>query len=42
MQEVRDKAERRKIALLILPTIKAIEVVNRNPKDTNVIFHVTC
>jgi hypothetical protein len=42
MQEVRDKAERKKIALLILPTIEAIEVLNRNPKGTNVILHVTC
>ena len=42
MQEVRDKAERKKITLLILPTTKAIEVLNRNPKGTNVILHVTC
>ena len=42
MQEVRDKAERRKIKLLILPTIEAIEVLEQNPKDTNAILHVTC
>ncbi len=42
MQEVLDKAERKKIKLLILPTIEAIEVLNRNPKDTNAILHVTC
>ena len=42
MQEVLDKAERNKIKLLILPTIEAIEVLNRNPKDTNAILHVTC
>jgi hypothetical protein len=42
MQEVRDEAERKKIKLLILPTIEAVEVLNRNPKDTNVILHVTC
>jgi hypothetical protein len=42
MQEVRDKAERKKIKLLILPTIEAVEVLNRNPKDTNAILHVTC
>ncbi|SRR6266496_1675825 len=40
MQEVYDRAERRKIKLL--PTIEAIEVLNRNPKDTNAIVHVTC
>ncbi len=42
MQEVRDKAERKKIKLLILPTIKAIELLNRNPKSTNAIVRVTC
>jgi hypothetical protein len=42
MQEVRDKAERKKIKLLILPTSDAIEVLNRNPTDTNAILHVTC
>ncbi len=42
MREVRSKAERKKIKLLILPTIEAIEVLNRNPNDTNAILHVTC
>jgi hypothetical protein len=42
MQEVRDKARRKKIKLLILRTAEAIEVLNRNAKDTNVILHVTC
>ena len=42
MQEVRREAERRKIKLLVLPTIEAIEVLNQNPKDTNAILHVTC
>ncbi len=42
MQEVLDKAERKKIKLLILPTIEAIEVLSRNQKDTNAILHVTC
>ncbi len=42
MREVRGKAERKKIKLLILPTIEAIEVLNRNPKGTNAILHVTC
>ena len=31
-----------KIKLLILPTVEAIEVLNRNPNDTNAILHVTC
>jgi len=42
MQDVRDKAQCKKIKLLILPTNDAIEVLNRNPKDTNAILHVTC
>jgi len=42
MQEVRDKAERKKITLLILPTVEAIKVLNRNPNHTNAILHVTC
>ena len=42
MQEVRREAERHKIKLLVLPTIKAIEMLNHNPKDANAILHVTC
>jgi hypothetical protein len=42
MQEVRGNAERKNIKLLILPTLEAIEVLNRNPNDTNAILHVTC
>jgi len=42
MQEVGREAERRKIKLLVLPTIEAIELLNQNPKDTNAILHVTC
>jgi hypothetical protein len=42
MQEVRREAERLKIKLLALPTIEAIEVLKKAPKDTNAILHVTC
>ncbi len=42
MQEVCSNAERKKIKLLILPTIEAIAVLNRKPNDTNAILHVTC
>jgi len=42
MQEVRDKAARKKVKLMILPTAEAIEILNRNPNDTNAILHVTC
>jgi len=36
------EAERRKIKLLALPTIEALEVLEQDPKDTNAILHVTC
>jgi hypothetical protein len=42
MEEVRDEARRRKIKLLILPTVEAIEELRQHPTDTNAILHVTC
>ena len=42
MDEVKKEARRRKIELLILPTSEAIEVLEKNPEDTNAILHVTC
>ena len=42
MDEVKKEAQRRKIELLILPTSEAIEVLKKNPEDTNAILHVTC
>ncbi len=42
MQQVRSEAARKKIKLLILPTVEAIEELNQHPKDTNAILHVTC
>ena len=42
MQDVQREAERHKIKLLVLPTIEAIELLKREPKDTNAILHVTC
>jgi hypothetical protein len=42
MQEVEREAERHKIKLLVLPTIDAVEVLKRDPKNTNAILHVTC
>jgi hypothetical protein len=42
MKEVEREAERHKVKLLILPTIKAVEVLQENPEDTNAILHVTC
>ena len=42
MQEVRSEAARKQVKLLVLPTIEAIQVLNRDVKDTNAILHVTC
>ena len=42
MQEVKREAQRHTIKLLILPTVKAIEVLQEDLADTNAILHVTC
>ena len=42
MDEVRTEARRRKVALVVLPTAKAILRLRRSLEDTNVILHVTC
>jgi hypothetical protein len=42
MDEVREEARRRKIKLLIFPTVEAIQELRRHPRDTNAILHVTC
>ena len=42
MEEVVREAERRRIKVLRIPTLKAIELLNKNPKDTNAVLHVTC
>ena len=42
MKEVEREAKRQKVKLQILPTIKAIEVLQEDPDDTNAILHVTC
>jgi len=41
MKEVQCEAERHRVKLLILPAIQAIEVLQRDPDDTNAILHVT-
>jgi hypothetical protein len=41
-RDVRREAERRKIELLILPTVQAIDILARNMKETNAVLHVTC
>jgi len=42
MREVERETARHKIKLLVLPTTEAVKVLNREPKDTNAILHVTC
>jgi hypothetical protein len=42
MQEVQREANRRKIELLILPTVEAIDILKHNAERTNAILHVTC
>ena len=42
MDEVKQEAERRGIKLVILPTTEAIDLLKKEPADTNAILHVTC
>lgn len=42
MEEVKREAKRRKVKLLILPTLQAIEVLEKDHPGTNAILHVTC
>jgi hypothetical protein len=42
MDEVKREAERRKIALIVVPTDRAIDILDQEPAETNAILHVTC
>ena len=42
MKELQREAARRKVKLLILPTIQALEALQQDSDDTNAILHVTC
>ncbi len=42
MDEVKREAERRGIKLVILTTTEAIDLLKKEPADTNAILHVTC
>ena len=42
MDEVKREAKRRKIELLIVPTARAIELLQQKTSNTNAILHVTC
>ena len=42
MPEVKREAKRRKVKLLIVPTVEAIKALQDEPADSNAILHVTC
>jgi hypothetical protein len=42
MDDVRRKADARGVTLIVLPTSKAIEVLQKRPRETNAVLHVTC
>ena len=42
MDEVHEEAVRRKVELLTLPTLEAIEKLRSEPDGTNAILHLTC
>ena len=42
MEDVQREAEARHVALVIAPTVKAIEELSNEDKETNAILHVTC
>ena len=42
MPEVEDEARRRKIDLVMAPTMEAISLLDGGTKDSNAVLHVTC
>jgi hypothetical protein len=42
MNDVRREARDRRIELVVLPTAEAIKVLQKHPKKTNAVLHVTC
>ncbi|HXS22973.1 MAG TPA: MTH938/NDUFAF3 family protein [Gemmatimonadales bacterium] len=42
MDEVKREAQRRKITLIVVPTDRAIDILDQEPAETNAILHVTC
>lgn len=42
MDEVRREAARRGVKLIVLPTEDAIEALQKRPRETNAVLHVTC
>ncbi len=42
MDDVKREAKDRKVKLVVLPTAEAIKVLEKHPKKTNAVLHVTC
>ncbi len=42
MPEVKREARRRDVDLQVMPTPRAIKLLNRSPRRTNAILHLTC
>ncbi|MGA2641749.1 MAG: MTH938/NDUFAF3 family protein [Spirochaetia bacterium] len=42
MDEVRSEAIRRGVELVVAPTEQAVELLNKQPEDTNAVLHITC
>jgi len=42
MEELKREAKGRKIELLILPTVRAIDILERDSTETSAVLHVTC
>jgi hypothetical protein len=42
MDDVKRQARDRQVELVVLPTAEAIKVLEKHPKTTNAVLHVTC
>ena len=42
MDDVKREAKGRRVELVVLPTAEAIEVLQKHPKKTNAVLHLTC
>jgi hypothetical protein len=42
MDDVKHEAKHRRVKLVVLPTAEAIKVLQKQPKKTNAVLHVTC
>ena len=42
MDEIQSEAKQRKVKLVVLPTVEAIDLLKQNLENTNAVLHVTC